>query len=338
MSIWYNPRKLLSYNKMLNFVMSHRGGGKTYASKKLAIKGFLKDGSQFIYLRRYKTEIKGNNIAKFFDDIRDEFPGHKLEVKGHMFFINGKQAGYSYALTQQAQVKSTPFPKVKLIIFDEFVIDDRKSLKYIQDEVTVFLEFVSTVVRTRNDVRILCCANSISYVNPYFDFWKIRINPSDIKPFYFAPHNNQVILELYSNEEFKKKAEQTRYGELISGTTYGDYNLSNTVLLDKDTFLLFKKPLDSYYICTFKYDDRDIGCWFSDKEQIYHFNDQIDPSCKIKISVTTEDHDLDYNTIKSVRQKGFIKAIKMYYGKGLCFFKDQETKQAMFDILKHLGA
>ena len=83
---WYSPHRLLSRDKMINFVMSHRGGGKTYSAKRLAIKNFIKKGEQFIYLRRYKTELKGNNIAKFFDDISHEFEGHKFSVKQNTFY------------------------------------------------------------------------------------------------------------------------------------------------------------------------------------------------------------------------------------------------------------
>ena len=323
---------------MLNFVMSHRGGGKTYSSKRLAIKNFLKDGSEFVYLRRYKTELKGDNVAKFFDDISQEFPGHEFEVKGHTFYIDGKQAGYARALTQQVQIRSTPFPKVTLIIFDEFVLDDRgTNLKYLPDEVKTFLEVLSTIVRSRDNVRVLCCANSISYVNPYFDFWKIRINPSKKKNFYFSPLNDQVILELYQNEVFKQMMEQTRFGQLITGTAYGDYAISNEVLLDNDEFLLYEKPHDSEYVCSFKYDDNLFGCWYSESMGIYHFNDQVDPYHKIKISVTTDDHAIDYKTIKSLRQNGIIIALKQYYGYGKCFYKDQETKRAFFDIFKIIG-
>ena len=108
---WYNPAKMLSYNKMLNFVLSQRGGGKTYSCKRLAIKNFLKTGKQFIYLRRYKTELKGDNVAKWFDDIKEEFPDVDFAVKGHTFYINDKQAGFALSLTSQVQIRSTPFPK-----------------------------------------------------------------------------------------------------------------------------------------------------------------------------------------------------------------------------------
>lgn len=73
--MWYNPHELLSHNCLFNFVVGNRGAGKTYGvAKKWAIKTFLKTGKQFIYLRRYKTEL--DDIPNFFADIiaNNEFP------------------------------------------------------------------------------------------------------------------------------------------------------------------------------------------------------------------------------------------------------------------------
>lgn len=338
--LWYDPIKLLSYNKMVNFVMSHRGGGKTFSAKRLAIKQFLKDGSEFVYLRRYKTELKGENVYKFFDDISVEFPGHKFSVKGHTFYIDGKKAGSAISLSQQVQIRSTPFPNVKLIIFDEFVLGSSGgagALRYLDNEVVVFLEILSTIVRSRDNVRVLCCANSISYVNPYFDFWKIRINPDDKREFYFSPINDQVIVQLFDSELFKQKMETTRFGQLISGTTYGDYAISNEVLMDTDEFLMYEKPSDCTFQFSLKYDGKIYGCWFSDSEQIYHFNDQHDPSTKLLFAVTQDDHTFDCSTLKSMKQSLLLKAFRLYYDKGLVFYKDQETKKDLYNILKVIG-
>ena len=335
---WYNPSKMLSYNKMLNFVLSHRGGGKTFSCKRLAIKNFLKTGKQFIYLRRYKTELKGDNVAKFFDDISVEFPDVEFEVKGHTFYINGEQAGFAIALTQQVQVRSTPFPNVTLIIMDEFVLDDRgTNLKYLNNEVKTFLEIISTVVRSRDDVRVICCANSISYVNPYFDYWKIRIDNTDKREFYFSPLTDQVIVQLYQNEIFTEDMVKTKFGQLIQGTQYGDYAINNEVFLDNEEFLMEKKPQDSTFQFSIKYDNKIYGCWYSDDFSIYHFNEQYDKSSKMCFSVTNDDHSFDMSTLKSMKKNSFMVALKMYYEKGLVFYSTQEIKKDMYNIFKSIG-
>ena len=333
-SLWYSSKKLFSHNRFLNFVMSHRGGGKTFEGKKICIDNFLKNKKQFIYLRRYKTELK--NIHKFFNDIKEFYPNEKFEVKGMTFYINDKVCGYAIAMTQQVQVRSTPYPDVTFILFDEFVLDPKKTLRYLPDEVVTFLEIVSTVVRSRNDLKVLCCANSISYVNPYFEYWNIRINPNDTKAFYKAK-NKQVIVELFESQEFRDMMSATLFGELIEGTAYGDYAINNKVLIDNDEFILNKKPLDSKFICSFKYDDNIIGMWFSRKEEIYHFNKQIDPSSKNKYAVTKDDHALNYTTISYIKKSSMMKALKLYYENGMCFYVNQELKNKMHEIFKYCG-
>ena len=46
---WYDPTKIKSYNKTLNFIIGGRGIGKTYSFKKDAINRFKKKGKQFFY-------------------------------------------------------------------------------------------------------------------------------------------------------------------------------------------------------------------------------------------------------------------------------------------------
>ena len=79
---WYNYDKINSYNAMLNIIMTNRGFGKSYGSKKMEIKNFIKKGEQFVYVRRYKTEIT-KQFKQFFDDIKEEFPVHEFKINGN---------------------------------------------------------------------------------------------------------------------------------------------------------------------------------------------------------------------------------------------------------------
>ena len=92
-AMWYDVNKTLSYNCLFNFVVGPRGVGKTYSCKRRVIKDFITKGQQFIYLRRYETEIKSSQIDLFFDDIQHEFQDHALAVKKKCFYIDGKLAG-----------------------------------------------------------------------------------------------------------------------------------------------------------------------------------------------------------------------------------------------------
>ena len=77
---YYSFSKVLSYAGVFNMIMGARGLGKTYGAKKIVIKNAINKGQQFIYLRRYKTELKGRN--SFFTDIQAEFPDEEFRVEG----------------------------------------------------------------------------------------------------------------------------------------------------------------------------------------------------------------------------------------------------------------
>ena len=71
-SMYWNPNRILSYNRVLNYVIGGRGIGKTTGMKIYTTNRFLKHNEQFMYLKRYKTDIK-NLAPKFFNTVKSEF-------------------------------------------------------------------------------------------------------------------------------------------------------------------------------------------------------------------------------------------------------------------------
>jgi hypothetical protein len=149
---------------MINFILTNRGGGKTYRFKRKAINNFLKNGKQFIYVRRYKTEFK--KIITFFDDIKEEFPEHTFKCSKNYAYIDDKIAGFFIPLSTANNEKSTAYPNVTLMCFDEFVID-KKNQRYLPEEPTILNGLIETVVRNRDDLTIVCLANNVTIANPY---------------------------------------------------------------------------------------------------------------------------------------------------------------------------
>ena len=123
---YYDFGRVLSYNAVINMIMGARGLGKTYGAKKIVIKNAIERGEEFIYLRRYKPELK--NRDNFFSDIAHEFPGYEFRVNGPRaeYRLEGddkwKTMGYFQALSIAGHVKSVAFPLVTTIIYDEFII------------------------------------------------------------------------------------------------------------------------------------------------------------------------------------------------------------------------
>lgn len=113
-NIFLDFNKPLSYNALLSFIITERGLGKSYGAKKFVTKHFLKTGKQFVYLRRYKTEIRQammkNNVPIFFEQIKNdsEIKGHKLSNKSDTMFIDDKLARFRYSFIY------CQYPKVRV--------------------------------------------------------------------------------------------------------------------------------------------------------------------------------------------------------------------------------
>lgn len=123
--MYYDYHKILSYNALLNILIGERGVGKTYGATKFVVSQFIKKGEQFAYIRRYKPELK-KAVPNFFDSVNNnnEFT-ERLYTKGNTFYCNDSICGYAMTLATAQDLKSTNFSKVKTIIFDEFIIEER---------------------------------------------------------------------------------------------------------------------------------------------------------------------------------------------------------------------
>ena len=140
-SKWYNPNRLFSHNAFINFVMSPRGNGKSYSAKEKIIKNYLKDGSQSVYVRRTKVEIDEVKDT-YWNDIQEAYPNLEFKVEGDIGYINNDIVVYFIPLSTSTNKKSASYPKVKLIVFDEYIITKTTYNRYLKNEMTLFLDLI----------------------------------------------------------------------------------------------------------------------------------------------------------------------------------------------------
>jgi hypothetical protein len=321
--VWYSFHDLLTRNALFNFIVGSRGAGKTYGSKEWAIKTFLKSGAEFIYLRRYKTEL--DEIGKFFDDIAEKFPDTEFEVKGKKMYINGKIAGHAVALSTALIKKGTSYHNVDKIIYDEFVIDS-KVIHYMSNEVTSFLEFYETVARLRDGVRVVFLSNAVSVVNPYFLYWNIKPDPKRR----FTKYGHMLV-EFVQNEEFKEAKYKTRFGQIIKGTNYGNYAIENEFLKDNLNFVEKKKGTAKFEF-SILYNGHVYGFWNDYREGTCHMSGDIDPSNTIQFALTDSEHKPNMMLVKNVSKSHLLKGLVNAYEGGYLRFDDLQTKNQGIEI------
>lgn len=336
MSIWWNPAELLSHRCNFNFVIGNRGGGKTYNAKKQAIKRFKKNKQQFIYLRRYQTEL--DTMEDFWGDIRNDedllkkFPDLELTQKGDKFYINGELAGYAIALSTSTKLKSVPFPLVTLIIFDEYIIDKGR-LTYLRNEAQVFLEFYDTVARMRNNVIALFLGNAISIVNPYFNYFNIK---PDLNRRFTKDKNRGICIEFYFNQEFIEQKEALKFGKLIKDTAYGAYNLQNKFLRDSDSFIKDRPATADFKLWQFILNGQRFSLWKDRREGKFYIDNNYESNFGYYRTMVLdpnemEDSDKSHTLLK--KNSVVFKRLKQSLEMGDLFFNSQTTKQAFQELL-----
>ena len=330
---WYNYDRAMSYNALFTFILTNRGLGKTYGAKKRVVKKFLKKGEQFIYLRRYKEELK--TVSTFWDDISKdpEFEGVEFKVVHKQFYINGKVAGYAIPLSVSQNYKSTPYPDVTTIIFDEFIINTQ-NLRYLKNEVSTYLDFFETVARKRDNVRAIFLANNISFVNPYFQYFRCIPKPGNR---FTLAKDGEVLVEVFKDDEFNEEKYQTKFGKLIKNTAYGNYAIENESLRDDSTFINKNKPKDSIFCFSIINNGIELGYWVSFKEDKFYVCKDIQPNSTMRFSINKDEHDMNYTMITSLRNFSlFIEFVK-FYTISQVEFVDIEVKQECYDIMRLLG-
>lgn len=326
MGIYYDIAGLLSQRCVFNFVIGNRGGGKTYGGKKLCINRFKKNGDQFVWVRRYRTEI--DTLSDFWADIRPAYPDDQLTQKGDQLYINGEPAGYLIALSTSMQLKSVAFPLVRTVIMDEFIIDKGR-INYLKNEAHVFMELYETIARMRDNVTAIFFGNAISIVNPYFDFFKVA--PDLGRRF---TKKNGICIEFYFNEDFIAKKETTRFGQLIRGTSYGEYNMKNRFLRDSDSFIESRPVTANSKIFQFIFDGERFALWQDYKYQRFYIDRSYEENFgefRTYVSNPIDMVDSDKSMIMYKKNNALSKRLAQLIERGDLFFCDQSAKQKFYE-------
>lgn len=328
--MWYDKQQLLSHNKIMNMVLSNRGGGKTFHCTRWGIDDFKKTKRQTVWVRRYDTELTGENGIlkndKFFDAVRDFYPDDELKIDGYTGLVNGEVAFYFIPLSTSRQQKSNNYPHVNKIIFDEFIIDKGR-VTYLKSEVEVFLDLYETIARTRDNVRAVLLANSVTVVNPYFLFWNIK--PDTSKRFTVQ---GQVCVELFTDADFVNMKKKSRFGQLVEGTRYSDYAIENKWLLDSETFIE-DKTAKSEFMLGMKYNGIMYGFWVDYHAGKIFVNRQYDPSSYSLYCLTKDDHEANLLLIKSLSDSKRVQRIVYAFRNGLLRFSDMQVKNQFYEYI-----
>jgi hypothetical protein len=334
---YYSFDKLFSYNGVYNFIVGARGLGKTYGAKRHVIRKAIRTGEQFIYLRRYKTELAGRGT--FFADISHEFPEWDFRVDGphaQMASVETRKAkkrdwqtiGYFAALSNAQTQKSVAYPLVKTIIFDEFIID-KGALRYLPNEAKAFNDFYSTVDRWKDKTRVLFLANALTITNPYF--LEYDILPDDNKPEeWLMKANNFIVCHFADSAEFSTGVFKTRFGQFIKDSEYADFAVASQ-FADNHDRMLERKVSDARYFCTVETKQGIFSIWINYSTNTYYVQEKR-PG--VEIFYTTVPAWMDEHKKLLNYSDKLMQYFRSSFTNGRMFFDTARSRNAFIEVFR----
>jgi hypothetical protein len=143
------------------------------------------------------------------------------------------------ALSTAQKKKSTPYPLVTKIIFDEFILEEGFQ-HYIPSEAKVMQNFYSTVDRGQDKTKVLFLANAVSMMNPYFIEWGLA--PTE-KTHPFQKYKKGFICTHFPrSDEFAAEFRKTRYGEFVADSEWAKYAVGNEFADNRHDLVRPKNP------------------------------------------------------------------------------------------------
>lgn len=344
MSQFYDGTKLLSMmdingNKPeIYMCTSNRSAGKTTYFSRLCVNRFLKHDEKFMLIYRFNYQLD-DCADKFFKDINTLFfPGSVMQSKRrasgtyHELFLDEKSCGYAVSLNSADGLKnySHLFSDTMRMMFDEF---QSETNHYCSEELRKFISIHTSVSRGQGQqiryVPVYMISNPVSIINPYYVEMGISSRLNDKVKFL---KGDGFVLEQGYVEAASKAQKQSGFNRAFAKNEYVAYSSESIYLNDNKSFI--ERPSGNpRYLCTIRYN----GCDYAIKEYldlgILYCDDRPDKTFPERITVTTDDHEINYVMLK--RNDFFISNLRYFFERGCFRFKDLRCKEALLKALSY---
>nr|DAT33517.1 MAG TPA: Terminase [Caudoviricetes sp.]DAT70801.1 MAG TPA: Terminase [Caudoviricetes sp.]DAW63600.1 MAG TPA: Terminase [Caudoviricetes sp.]DAX01857.1 MAG TPA: Terminase [Caudoviricetes sp.] len=344
MGNYYDGTKLLSLTDIngnrpeIYMCTTNRTGGKTTYFGRLVVNRFLDKREKFGLLYRYNYELD-DCAEKFFKDIGELFfNGYtmtsKKRAKGiyHELYLNGEPCGYAVSINSADQVKKNShfFSDVKRLIFDEF---QSESNTYCPNEIKKFISVHTSMARGQGEqnryLPVYMLSNPVSIINPYYVELGISSRLTDETRFL---RGDGFVLEQGFVESAADAQKSSGFNKAFARNSYVAYSSESVYLNDNKAFVDRPQGVGRY-MATLKYNGQTYGIREFAEAGVIYCDDRADETFPLKITVTTDDHELNYVMLK--RNDLFLFNLRYYFERGCFRFKDLRCKEAVLKSLSY---
>ena len=344
MGNYYDGTKLLSLTDIngnrpeIYMCTTNRTGGKTTYFGRLVVNRFLDKREKFGLLYRYNYELD-DCADKFFKDIGELFfNGYtmtsKKRAKGiyHELYLNGEPCGYAVSINSADQIKKNShfFSDVKRLIFDEF---QSESNTYCPNEIKKFISVHTSMARGQGEqnryLPVYMLSNPVSIINPYYVELGISSRLTDETRFL---RGDGFVLEQGFVESAADAQKSSGFNKAFSRNNYVAYSSESVYLNDNKAFVDRPQGVGRY-MATLKYNGQTYGIREFAEAGVIYCDDRADETFPLKITVTTDDHELNYVMLK--RNDLFLFNLRYYFERGCFRFKDLRCKEAVLKSLSY---
>ena len=225
---YYSLDNILKEEATYNVIIGERSNGKTFAVLSNALKDYCEKGWQLALVRRWGEDFTGKRGQQMFDAIVENGLVEKY-TNGKWTYIKYRASrwwlakydekldkeitdivpfAFGFALNAGEHDKSTSYPRVKNILFDEFLTRGM----YLPDEFVLFMNTLSTIIRENDGVRIFMCANTVNKYAPYFTEMGLtnveKMKQGTIDVYNYGDSDLKVAVEYCASNKHGKKSDK----------------------------------------------------------------------------------------------------------------------------------
>lgn len=357
MAKYYDWHKTLSYDADVTMVIGARGVGKTFGIRTQCIRDWIKDGSRFVEVCRFKNELSGVSDGYFNrTGNQEEFSDYVFRTDARYAYIakkpnedekekpNWHVIGYFIALSNAQIMKKRTFDHVRRIIFDEAILESSDRYhNYLPNEFGILANLVDTVSRERADTesvrpRLYLLGNACDLSNPYFISYGVG---TDLK-FGYRWYAKKTFLLHYADagDYAKEKLEGTVAGRMMQGTSAAKIAIDNKFVGVTNEFVK-KKPPRAKFSFGIVCDNKEYGIWVDMQGGLYYVTNRLPKDAKSEsfnkpiFALTVDDNKINYIAAKRAN-KTLSYFAEMYY-LNLVRYDTVQTKSDFRNVLSMFG-